>query len=364
MSARGTADDGVDALSESVGISLWIAIVLVSAFLAGGLIDIRDRSPRIGRVRLDDLAAEYVGQVSRVDALEADVATSARAWAVELERALHRVAERHGVVLLPAEVVAAGAPDYTGEVRSAMQGWAFAAGGGQAGRPAQARRTYREDGRDRTREPHPGVVRSARGGVAAARLPGPRQRQLVGRRLGVFRGAGRHAAIGRPCGVRTARERPARPHPTSKPCGGCRARGSPWTNTVTSGWTDVRMGSREPDRPRPGQRPAPAPGGATQVPSVPRGIHGEVRKIIMRAWGDDTVRGGQTVFHGLRMWSQLVRVVLLVIVGLVVAVPGFSLWRSTTGDDWYGVGMVDARRNQTRLRLSTGVRSDGAPGDR
>ena len=62
--------------------------------------------------------------------------------------------------------------------------------------------------------------------------------------------------------------------------------------------------------------------------------------MIMRAWGDDTVRGGQTVFHGLRMWSQLVRVVLLVIVGLVLAVPAFNLWRTTTGDDWYGVGMV------------------------
>ena len=108
---------------ESVGISLWIAIVLVSAFLAGGLIDIRDRSPRIGRVRLDDLAAEYVGQASRMDASDEDVAASARAWAQDLELALYRVAERHGVVLLPAEAVAAGAPDYTGEVRSAMPGW-------------------------------------------------------------------------------------------------------------------------------------------------------------------------------------------------------------------------------------------------
>ena len=71
--------------------------------------------------------------------------------------------------------------------------------------------------------------------------------------------------------------------------------------------------------------------------------------MIMRAWGDDTVRGGQTVFHGLRMWSQLVRVVLLVIVGLVLAVPGFSLWRSTTGDDWYGVGMVTLA--ETKLAL-------------
>ena len=108
---------------ESIGISLWIAIVLVSAFLAGGLIDIRDRSPRIGRVRLDDLAAEYVGQVSRMNGSDEDMAESARNWAMDLERALYRVAERHGVVLLPAEVVAAGAPDYTGEVRSAMQCW-------------------------------------------------------------------------------------------------------------------------------------------------------------------------------------------------------------------------------------------------
>ena len=62
--------------------------------------------------------------------------------------------------------------------------------------------------------------------------------------------------------------------------------------------------------------------------------------MIMRTWGDDTVRGGQTVFHGLRMWSQLVRVGLMTIAGLAVAVPGFNLWRTTTGDDWYAVGMV------------------------
>ena len=62
--------------------------------------------------------------------------------------------------------------------------------------------------------------------------------------------------------------------------------------------------------------------------------------MIMRAWGDDTVRGGQTVFHGLRMWSQLVRVGLMTIAGLVVGAPAFMLWRTTTGDDWYGVGMV------------------------
>ena len=86
--------------------------------------------------------------------------------------------------------------------------------------------------------------------------------------------------------------------------------------------------------------------------------------MIMRAWGDDTVRGGQTVFHGLRMWSQLVRVVLLVIVGLVLAVPAFMLWRTTAGDDWYGVGMVTLAETKLaigyqpesgqRVRLETG----------
>ena len=39
------------------------------------------------------------------------------------EKALDGVAERHGVLLLPAEVVLAGAPDYTGQVREAMAAW-------------------------------------------------------------------------------------------------------------------------------------------------------------------------------------------------------------------------------------------------
>ena len=51
------------------------------------------------------------------------IAEAARAWAVELEKALDEVAERDGVVLFPAEVVAAGAPDYTSRVREAMTAW-------------------------------------------------------------------------------------------------------------------------------------------------------------------------------------------------------------------------------------------------
>ena len=60
----------------------------------------------------------------------------------------------------------------------------------------------------------------------------------------------------------------------------------------------------------------------------------------MRALGDDTVRGGQTVFHGIRMWSQLVRVGVLVIAGLTLAVPFVQLWRNHFGYDTYAAAMV------------------------
>ena len=60
----------------------------------------------------------------------------------------------------------------------------------------------------------------------------------------------------------------------------------------------------------------------------------------MRALGDDTVRGGQTVFHGIRMWSQLVRVGVLVIAGLTLAVPFVQLWRNHFGYDTYAAAML------------------------
>ena len=60
----------------------------------------------------------------------------------------------------------------------------------------------------------------------------------------------------------------------------------------------------------------------------------------MRAWGDDTVRGGQTVFHGLRMWTQVVYVGLMIVAILVVTVPVTMLWRTTPAHDGYGAGML------------------------
>ena len=75
---------------------------------------------------------------------------------------------------------------------------------------------------------------------------------------------------------------------------------------------------------------------------------------MLRAWGDDTVRGGQTVFHGLRMWSQLVRLALVLTAGLIVAVPTAMLWRTTSAQDWYAVGMVTLAES----KLAIGYRPD------
>ena len=62
--------------------------------------------------------------------------------------------------------------------------------------------------------------------------------------------------------------------------------------------------------------------------------------MSMGTLGDDTVRGGQTVFHGIRMWSQLFRVGVLVIAGLTLAVPFVQLWRNHFGYDIYAASML------------------------
>ena len=62
--------------------------------------------------------------------------------------------------------------------------------------------------------------------------------------------------------------------------------------------------------------------------------------MSMRTLGDDTVRGGQTVFHGLRMWGQLVRVGLLLTAFLTVAVPAVQYLRSVPGYHLYAAGML------------------------
>ena len=55
--------------------------------------------------------------------------------------------------------------------------------------------------------------------------------------------------------------------------------------------------------------------------------------------GGTTLRGGQTVFHGIRMWAQLFQAAIMLAAFMAVAVPAWNLWRSTTGADWYAASM-------------------------
>ena len=71
---------------------------------------------RVASVRLGEMTAAYTTRA----ASEGRTAEDVRAWGVALETALDRVAEIHGVVLLPARAVAAGAPDLTGDVEAVL----------------------------------------------------------------------------------------------------------------------------------------------------------------------------------------------------------------------------------------------------
>ena len=74
----------------------------------------------------------------------------------------------------------------------------------------------------------------------------------------------------------------------------------------------------------------------------------------MRGIGGSTLRGGQTVFHGLRMWGQLLRAALFLSALSVVAVPAWTVWRSTSGAELYAVGMVTL----AEVKLAIGYRPD------
>ena len=60
----------------------------------------------------------------------------------------------------------------------------------------------------------------------------------------------------------------------------------------------------------------------------------------VRTVGSDTLRGGQTVFHGFRMWGQLLRAGMFVTALAVVGFPVWQLSRDTEWYDWYASGMV------------------------
>ena len=59
----------------------------------------------------------------------------------------------------------------------------------------------------------------------------------------------------------------------------------------------------------------------------------------MIGWGNNTLRGGQTAFHGIHMWAQMFRIALFVAAAMIIAVPVWNIWRNTTGYEWYAAGM-------------------------
>ena len=90
---------------SAVLLSGAVAAAVAAATLRYGI----EPTPRIASVRLAEMTATWTTRA----AAEGVSAEEARAWGAALETALDRVAERQGVVLLPARAVAAGAPDMT-----------------------------------------------------------------------------------------------------------------------------------------------------------------------------------------------------------------------------------------------------------
>ena len=93
----------------------------VSAAVSAAMLRFGSDDPvRIASVRLGEMTAAYAVKAAGENAPAANAARDARAWGTALEAALARVAARHGVVLLPARAVAAGAPDMTARVDAAL----------------------------------------------------------------------------------------------------------------------------------------------------------------------------------------------------------------------------------------------------
>ncbi len=107
-----------------------VGVVLSAMLLSGALAAVvsvtvtrlnADRAPAIASVRLGELAAGYAVAAAESGASGEAASADARAWGIALEAALDRVAERSGMVLLPARAVASGAPDVTETVELVLR---------------------------------------------------------------------------------------------------------------------------------------------------------------------------------------------------------------------------------------------------
>ena len=99
-------------LASALLLSGGIAAAAAAAMLRFGV----EPAAGVASVRLAEITAAYTTRA----ASEGRTADDVRAWGEALESALGRVARNHGVVLLSARAVAAGAPDLTRSVEVAL----------------------------------------------------------------------------------------------------------------------------------------------------------------------------------------------------------------------------------------------------
>ena len=78
----------------------------------------------------------------------------------------------------------------------------------------------------------------------------------------------------------------------------------------------------------------------------------------MRSFGSSTLRGGQTVFHGLHMWSQLLRAALLLAAVGILASAVWRLWDRTTGYEWYAAMIVTTAEAKLGLGYEPSARQE------
>ncbi len=105
----------------TLGAAMLLATGVAASVSAVTARVVLERVPLTGSVRLAELAADYMARAAREHGDRTDAAEAARSWARRLDEALVRTAARHRVVLLPARAVAAGAEDFTAEVKAAMR---------------------------------------------------------------------------------------------------------------------------------------------------------------------------------------------------------------------------------------------------
>ena len=194
-------------------------------------------------------------------------------------------------------------------------------------------------------ERRPVSVAKGRATGRARRSPGPSRRPPPSRtgRCVPYRTRG---PAKRRCRARRARDRRARrgaQHPSSAGGSAWMFASCPWPPSIPPGRENgirgrtLRLRTRLPFLRRP-----PPPGGAARGAWLMRGI------------GGSTLRGGQTVFHGLRMWGQLFQAAMFLSAFMTVAVPAWTLWHRTDGAEWYAAGMVTL----AEVKLVLGYRPD------